>query len=323
MASTQIEVPDAARQVAFHQLLVAARKTRLIDALGDALSRLDPNEVKSELAAYVPVDAQAVLAANGIRDEHVFPVPIVLESKPTLVGYYRLLLGLPQKPFYRGDTGMGKFKSMEVKGTLSKAQRAALPEFCKAMREALANLVRQVSPQITPRDVNELPLLTLGQQFQGANNVTIGQQAIQDVFLAINAIVERYIVDQDGRKIVIENASQRTVVIALAQDPDVAIQEEFSGALHKNVAVEVKGGTDASNAHNRAGEAEKSHRKAKNAGFRDFWTIIAMKGLDTAKLRQESPTTTSWFDIAQVLGRQGGDWNEFRRRIAGVVGIPD
>jgi hypothetical protein len=51
-------------------------------------------------------------------------------------------------------------------------------------------------------------------------------------------------------------------------------------------------------------------------------TIIATKGLDTEKLKRESPTTNSWFDAAQVLGREGEDWEEFRNRIAGQVGIP-
>lgn len=35
-----------------------------------------------------------MLAANSIRDEYGYPTPIVLEAKPTLVGYYRLLNGL-------------------------------------------------------------------------------------------------------------------------------------------------------------------------------------------------------------------------------------
>jgi hypothetical protein len=35
---------------------------------------------------------------------------------------------------------------------------------CRAMSEALAELMRQMSPAITPRDVAELPLLTLGGQ---------------------------------------------------------------------------------------------------------------------------------------------------------------
>src|SRR5207253_11212246 len=118
------------------------------------------------------------------------------------------------------------------------------------------------------------------------------------------------------------NAAGRVVLISLSADPDVGIEEEFSGRLRQKVAIEIKGGTDKSNAHNRAGEAEKSHQKAKSEGFRDFWTIIAKKGLDVEKLKRESPTTNSWFDATQVLGREGEDWEEFRNRIAGQAGIP-
>src|SRR5436190_2048070 len=98
--------PSASRQLAFHQLLVAARKTWLIDALQEALSLVDPAAVKREITATVPSDAQKILAASGIRDEYVFPVPAVLRAKPTLVGYYRLLLGVPQKIFYSSSTGL-------------------------------------------------------------------------------------------------------------------------------------------------------------------------------------------------------------------------
>jgi len=52
-----------------------------------------------------------------------------------------------------------------------------------------------------------------------------------------------------------------------------------------------------------------------------FWTIIALKGVEEARLRAESPTTNSWFDAAHVLGREGPHWNEFRARLAGIVGI--
>jgi hypothetical protein len=112
------------------------------------------------------------------------------------------------------------------------------------------------------------------------------------------------------------------VFIALSGDPDIRIQEEFEDTLRNKVAIEIKGGTDVSNAHNRAGEAEKSHQKAKKLGFRDFWTIISKAGLNVEKLKQESPTTNSWFDVAQVLGREGDDWKEFRSRFADSVGIP-
>jgi hypothetical protein len=137
-----------------------------------------------------------------------------------------------------------------------------------------------------------------------------------------NSYCASNITQEQERKIVVKNSAGRTVVIALAADPDVRIQEEIGGKLQNKVAIEIKGGTDRSNAHNRAGEAEKSHQKARAEGFRDLWTIIAKKGLDTEKLKRESPTTNSWFDAAQVLGREGEDWDEFRNRIAGQVGIP-
>jgi hypothetical protein len=127
MTERPIPVPDASRQVAFHQLLVAARKSWLIDTLSEALSRIDPAELKRQLTAYVAPDAQRILAGAGVRDEHVFPTPIVLEAAPTLVGYYRLLLGIPQKSFYGTGTGMGVFKSMEMRGTLNPRQKAIAP----------------------------------------------------------------------------------------------------------------------------------------------------------------------------------------------------
>jgi hypothetical protein len=108
----------------------------------------------------------------------------------------------------------------------------------------------------------------------------------------------------------------------LGSDPDISVEEEISGTLRKKVAIEIKGGTDKSNAHNRAGEAEKSHVKARNTGFRDFWTIIAKKGVDQGRLQSGSPTTNSWFDVAQVLGRQGPEWEEFCSRMVEVMGIP-
>ena len=320
--SPKITIPAASRQVAFHQLLVGARKTWLVDALSGALRRIDPAILRSQIGTYVPADAQRILAASGVRDEQVFPTPVVLETKPALVGYYRLLLGVSQKTIYGTGTGMGQFKRMEMRDLITDRQRDLLPEFCRAMSEGLAELVRQVSPALTQRDVSELPLLTIGAQFQGSNNNAIGQKAVAAIFLSIREIVRDHIESETDHVLHIKNSTGRRVEIILASDPDVRIVETVGGSRQHKVAMEIKGGTDRSNAHNRAGEAEKSHQKARALGFRDFWTIIATKGLDVAKLRIESPTTRSWFDAAQVLGRDGADWDDFRDRIAGQVGVP-
>lgn len=321
-AKAAFRPPGAARQVQFHQLLVVARKQWFIDALSDALAELDQKTVKDQLAQYVPADAQKILAAAGVRDEHVFPVPAVIGRKPSLVGYYRLLLGAPQKGFYAQSTGMGRFKSMEEKGTMDKNQSALVPDFCRAMAEPLAELVRQI-PDISQRDLQELQLLTLGSKFQGANNTVIGKTAMQGVFVAITAIVEKYTIDKGDKKLTLKNASGRIVLITLAHDPDVCVRESMAnGKPNNTVAIEVKGGTDASNAQNRAGEAEKSHRKAKQQGFKDFWTLISKKGVELSKLQRGSPTTNEWFDVTELLTQKGQDWENFRQKLSLAVGIP-
>lgn len=319
--SVSLKPPSSTRQVAFYQLLVAARKKWFVEALSAVLGLLDPSTVKAEIGEYVPAEAQRALAAAGLRDEFVFPLPAVLQSKPSLVGYYRMLLGASQKAFYKGSTGMGMFKRMEETGTINDKQKSRLQAFCRAMSVPLAQMVRQI-PALTERDLQELPLLTFGAQLQGANNTEIGKRAMQEVFAAITEIVKKHISKKEGTRLTVKNASGRTVYINLSHDPDVSVQEIMAKQAHNKVAIEVKGGTDVSNAHNRAGEAEKSHLKARQKGFKDFWTIISTKGLDMFKLKRESQTTTEWFDVTELLSRKGNDWEEFQQRLAGAVGIP-
>ena len=136
-------------------------------------------------------------------------------------------------------------------------------------------------------------------------------------------VVRASIEHAQKNRIVVTNSSSRRITLSFGSDPDLRIQEELgAGHVHNKVAVEIKGGTDRSNAHNRAGEAAKSHQKARAQGFNDFWTIIAKKGLNLETLRSESPSTNRWFDVSQVLGRAGEDWEEFRRRLAVAVAIP-
>ncbi len=318
-----ITPPSATRQVAFHQLLVAARRTVLLDALSEALASVDPAATRAEIQAHAPRDVLQILAAAGIRDEHVFPTCVVLTAKPTLVGYYRLLLGSPQKSFYAGATGLGLFKSAESAGILTRRQRELLPEFCGKMTAVLAELIRQVSPRVTRQDITELPLLTFGAQLQGANNNIIGQMATEKVFLAVAAFVTRHVIEQQPHSLTLRNSAGRTVMVRLGTDPDVEVVEDFGGNFRNILAIEIKGGSDRSNAHNRAGEAEKSHQKAKNRHFSHFWTLIAKEGLNLDKLREESPTTTEWFDIAHILAQSGDEWRHFRSHLAGILGIPE
>jgi hypothetical protein len=88
VTSSEIQPLSASRQLRFHQLLVAARKTVLGDALSAALALIDQDILRTQLGNYVPKDVQKILAVARIRDEYVFPAPIVLQTKPTLLGYY-------------------------------------------------------------------------------------------------------------------------------------------------------------------------------------------------------------------------------------------
>ena len=69
------------------------------------------------------------------------------------------------------------------------------------------------------------------------------------------------------------------------------------GSFRNRIAIEVKGGKDFSNIHNRLGEAEKSHLKAKAEGFTDFWTIINVQGIEKHVWERETPTTNELFTI--------------------------
>jgi hypothetical protein len=309
------------RQVGLHQLLIAARKKHFIDGLSIALGDIDPNLIKEQLSKLVPADVQRILAKAGLRDEHVFPIPAVLEAKPSLVGYYRLLLGASQKAFYRSETGMGIFRSMEEFGTFNSKQQERLQDLCKVMVASLADLVRKI-PEMTDRDLRELPLLTFGSQLQGSHNTRIGEDAMRDVFLTVADIVEKYIIDREIKKLVVRNSTGRLVTITRSSDPDVSVTERIGQQVHNKVAIEVKGGLDFSNIHNRAGEAEKSHLKAKAKQFKDFWTIISKKRTPMEKLHAESQTTTEWFDLGELLAHEGPDWENFRAKLTGAVGIP-
>ncbi|HEY7034528.1 MAG TPA: XcyI family restriction endonuclease [Thermomicrobiales bacterium] len=310
--------PRATRQVGFHELLLAARKTWTVDALSDVLAGVDQETVKRQLLEFAPADVLQMLARLGIRDEHVFPTPVVLETKPSLVGYYRLLTGIGQKSFYRGPTGMSPFRKMESEGIPLPATRQLLPDFCAAIGDVLAELVRAISPALSARDIPELQFLTLGSNFYGSANNTIGQVAMKGVLESIAVALAGYPVEKRARSLVVASKDGRTFAVALSNDPDVAVQETTEGHPHNVIAIEVKGGSDAANVYNRGGEAEKSHQGAK-ATYAQCWTIIRTSGIDFEKLKRGSPTTDAWFDTSQILTHKGHDWDDFVRRIRRVV----
>jgi len=317
-------LPPPVRQLYIHRMLNTAREAVLHEVLLAALEQVDPDVLAAEIQRYGPKAARQVLQQAGIRDEIVFATPAVLRQRPSTLGYYRLLLGISQKIFYTTGTGLAAFKVLETRNGLPSNLEPRLGDLCETLDDALGALVLGVEGILTPLDVQQLPLLMLGAQADGSWRNLVGQKATKEVFEALTDVIKGQNVDYvetGGTSLTLVNSSGREVSIALAADPDVVITEEITkGRKYIKVAIEIKGGADKSNAHNRVGEAEKSHQKVRNTA-QDFWTVISLASLDLTMLHRESPSTKQWFDLAQVLKRHGPDWERLTDHLLIAMGI--
>ena len=263
-------------QLGFYQRLREAQEAFLLPALLEQVGKLDIGKLDRQLLEFAGSERLSFMARRGLRGELVFPVPYVLSSKPTLVGYYRLLLGFSQKEFYRSP--FGRFQRMENVGTLTGATRALLRPLCESLTESSWILVNGL-PELSEATLNSLTLLTLGPQFRGSRNVNLGIEAIRTVFALIKAIVSDRVCEEGESHLDVMSAAGRVYRIEFAPDPDITIRQVLEDGSYRNrIAVEIKGGTDFSNVHNRLGEAEKSHQKAKGEGFTQFWTVVNVTG---------------------------------------------
>jgi hypothetical protein len=315
--------PSPRRQLFIQAFLDSVRQTGLHEALQRAVKTISAATLRSEMDVYAPEKGLKALHGTGVRDEEVFVIPAVLRHAPGLLAYYRLLLGVSQKAFYTTTSGLIVFKSMEERQVVREEADFLLDALCTEMNEAIETLVLALPQATLKDDIRQLPLLTLGAQADGAWRGQIGRDATQGVFEAMKAIVRgkgRTMVETEI-SITIENSAGRQVTLALAPDPDVVIREEVDGEDVYKVAIEIKGGRDYANLHNRVGEAEKSHAKARASGAQDCWTVISLDKADMDRLRQESATTREWFDLAEVLKHDGPSWDRLTRLTRSAMGI--
>lgn len=317
------KIPTPDLQVDFSLALAEIRILLLQDALSATVKTLDITEIDKQLAAIVPKENLAALAGHGLRGEMLFPVPLVLESNPYLLGYYRLLYGFSQKEFYTSATGVGRFQSMEKKGTLTHATRTEIASLCEAMIPAGSALLDGLGLSRITRDLlDDLTLLTLGPQLRGGANVKKGTAGIIKVFGAIHGIVQAAVKNVAPTRIEIQNAAGRTVLIEFASDPDIIIREEMvAGQYRQLIAIEVKGGSDFSNIHNRIGEAEKSHQKARATGYVECWTVVNVDRIDVTLAHMESPSTNRFYRISDITAGHGYEYEDFRNRVISLTGI--
>lgn len=316
-------IPDPELQVVFAVSLERIRKLCLQDALSKAVRRLKISQIDLELAHHVPASSLAALAGHGLRGELMFPVPAILQANPRLLGYYRLLYGYSQKEFYTPSTGATRFKAMEEQGLLSTKNLEHLPAFCTVFCQAGTILLAGIgTAKIKPSLLDDLTLLTLGPQLRGGANVRRGTAGIRSVFNVLEEIVHASITNANETMIELNTAAGRRVLIEFASDPDIIIREEMrANMFRKVIAIEVKAGQDFSNIHNRIGEAEKSHQKAKANGFSECWTVVNVDKIDVAMAHRESPSTNRFYRISDLISGEGPDFQDFRDRVISLVGI--
>ena len=295
----------------------------LQDALAATVASMEIDKVDSELHEYVDNSSLQILACHGMRGELLFAIPCILTQNPRLLGYYRLLLGYSQKGFYCSATGAGMFKSSEEKGKLSTAQRSQLPALCVALNVNAKYMLEHLNTEmISAVFFDQLTLLTLGPQLRGGANVQKGTSAISQVFDIVFHIVQPSVINSNSHRIELRNNSGRSVYIQFAADPDIVIREELAPETYKNlVAIEVKGGQDYSNIHNRVGEAEKSHQKAKKDGYVECWTVVNVDRVDMDMVCKESPTTNKFYRISKLLDQTSAEYLDFSLQIRSIVGI--
>lgn len=323
MTSLKALLASPTLQISFAHRLVAIQASHLQPALRSTVATLNITLLDSQLSKYASPSALQQLAAFGMRGEILFATPLVLLARPQLLTYYRTLLGFSQKEFYKTGSGLGVFRSAEDSGVWRAVAEQQLPEFCCLLNERAQELLKGVeSLQLAPQFFHELSLLSIGPQFRGGSNNVRGEAGIEDVFRVILKAIEHAKPKVAERSASLLNAAGRHVVIEIAADPDVVIKETSSGQGERPlVAIEVKAGTDVSNIHNRIGEAEKSHLKAKGKRFTECWTIVNVPSLNMEMARQQSPSTHKFFQLAELLQPASSQHAEFVACIVDLVGI--
>ena len=320
-----IKLPAPSLQIGFAMRLLSLKEKCLQAALQRAVSSSDIQVLDRELAAYAGQEYLAKMAAKGLRGELLFAVPCIIKKSPAVLGYYRLLLGYSQKAFYNSTTGFSVFKKCEDEDVLTSNAGAKLEKACSELCSASKILFDGIGAELISKNLlHELSLLTLGPQLRGAVSNTIGQAGIESVFHIILDIVRPSVVmaDETYGIIVVENAAKRRVTIEFSSDPDIVITEKVSEKTTKKiVAIEIKAGKDIANIHNRLGEAEKSHQKAKLDGFAECWTIINVD-LDYSVAGKETPSTNRFYNLSSLMDPRSDEFADFRDQIISITGIP-
>lgn len=305
-------------QVAFYRKLKSINDQYLYQALSDTVKQIFIPDIDKQLAEYVDHEALKKAASFGLRGEIFFPVPCIILSNPKLLGYYRLLLGFSQKEFYNKGP-FGSFKRLEEQGIITKKISLQIEALCISLIGSAVIMIEQID-DLSLGTIRDLQMLTLGPQLRGGLNTEVGKNATDKIFKLLKSLVSPYLKNETNNVLIIENDSKRTVTIEFSSDPDIRIIELIGSTNRPLVSIEIKGGKDKSNIHNRIGEAEKSHQKAKGNNFFEFWTIVRVE-IEYADAKRESPTTTHFFNIDHIRDPNNEEYRLFRDLLSSLLSI--
>lgn len=306
--------------IELYENLIEARRLYLHPALREAVKKVGVIRIDEELHRLVPHEALSLLAQLGLRGELVFPVPSIITYSPSLLGYYRMLLGFSKKEFSK--RGYSSWVRAEESQVLSPVHVTNLEQYCSYLIKHLSILVEAMG-QFRDRDLSDLALLTLGPTLQGGRNTVIGSNAERQIFQVFQQLVNPWIVYLNGPLMRFKIPNEQTFELVRKNDPDISLSIGLGASSLPLLALEVKGGGDATNAHNRAGEAEKSHIKAAVMGYNHRWTVIQIPKGQRSRIVGETPTSTAVFDFNEVTNQSGEDWSQFKTRFFAIINVTE
>ena len=309
----------ADKAIDLYNALVVARRLQLHPALATVVREIGVTIIDTELHRLVPAEALNHVGALGLRGELVFPVPSVLLRRPPLLGYYRMLLSLSKKEFGQ-VLGYSRWLGAEQRGEIPERFAPDLEELCAVFIAPLVQLVYAMR-EFGERDLSDLALLTLGPSLQGGRNNVIGSRASKLVFDAVKSLVIPWVTfERDYQLIRFEMPKGLQFELVASSDPDLRVDAIEGSSTAPLLTIEIKGGDDTSNLHNRAGEAEKSQIKARQAGYEHRWTVIRMGGSERTRVEAETPSSTLLFEAQQIMDQSGADWKRFVAEFHALIG---
>lgn len=229
-----------AKQLWMLKRLQSARGLILRDALQRTVEKVGVRTIDSELHRLVPVHHLTKLGASGLRGEILFAVPCIIRAKPSVSGYYRLVLGISGKDY--GRRGLDKWIQVE-NGARNDVSDEEISSLCEVLIKMAGQLLEGISHGISEELFHELALLTLGAQLNGSYRVAVGQQAVAAVRHLVENIVKEKYPEAVTKSNVVQftNAAGRLVEIRFGSDPDILVTEYAKGQRRQVLAVEVKG----------------------------------------------------------------------------------